>query len=34
VEPVKDYRFALILEGDGLEEGLSETDPRRPGSSP
>jgi len=23
VEPVKDYRFALILEGDGLEEGLS-----------
>ena len=34
VEPVKDYRFALILEGDGLEEGLSETDPQKTGLKP
>lgn len=34
VEPVKDYRFALILEGEGLEEGLSETDPQKTGLKP
>lgn len=34
VEPVKDYRFALILEGDGLDEGLSETDPQKTGLKP
>jgi len=34
VEAVKDYRFALILEGDGLEEGLSETDPQKTGLKP
>jgi 2,3-bisphosphoglycerate-independent phosphoglycerate mutase len=34
VEPVKDYRFALILEGDGLEDGVSETDPQKTGLKP
>ncbi len=34
VEPVKDYRFVLILEGEGLEEGLSETDPQKTGLKP
>lgn len=34
VEPVKDYRFALILEGDGLEDGVSETDPQKAGLKP
>ncbi|HOS98003.1 MAG TPA: 2,3-bisphosphoglycerate-independent phosphoglycerate mutase, partial [Deltaproteobacteria bacterium] len=34
VEPVKDYRFALILEGEGLQEGLSETDPQKTGLRP
>ncbi len=34
VEPVQDYRFALILRGDGLEDGLSETDPQRVGVPP
>jgi len=34
VRPVKDYRFALILEGDGLADGLTETDPQRTGAKP
>jgi 2,3-bisphosphoglycerate-independent phosphoglycerate mutase len=34
VRPVKDYRFALILEGEGLEDGLTETDPQRTGLKP
>jgi 2,3-bisphosphoglycerate-independent phosphoglycerate mutase len=34
VAPVKDYRFALILEGEGLDEGLSETDPQKTGLKP
>jgi 2,3-bisphosphoglycerate-independent phosphoglycerate mutase len=34
VRPVQDYRFALILEGEGLEDGLSETDPQRTGLKP
>jgi 2,3-bisphosphoglycerate-independent phosphoglycerate mutase len=34
VEPVKDYRFALILEGEGLQDGLSETDPQKTGLKP
>jgi len=32
--PVKDYRFVLVLEGDGLEDGLSETDPQKVGLKP
>jgi 2,3-bisphosphoglycerate-independent phosphoglycerate mutase len=34
VRPVKDYRFALILEGEGLEDGLTETDPQKTGLKP
>lgn len=34
VRPVKDYRFALILDGEGLAEGLSETDPQKVGAKP
>jgi len=34
VRPVKDYRFALILEGEGLEDGLTETDPQKTGLTP
>ncbi|HDP25773.1 MAG TPA: 2,3-bisphosphoglycerate-independent phosphoglycerate mutase [Deltaproteobacteria bacterium] len=34
VKPVKDYRFALILEGVGLSDGLTETDPQRTGMKP
>jgi 2,3-bisphosphoglycerate-independent phosphoglycerate mutase len=34
IKPVKDYRFALVLEGAGLEEGLSETDPQKVGLKP
>jgi len=29
VEPVKDYRFALVLRGEGLTGPLTETDPQR-----
>ena len=28
VYPVRDYRFVLVLRGDGLEENVSETDPQ------
>jgi 2,3-bisphosphoglycerate-independent phosphoglycerate mutase len=31
VLPVKEYRFALILRGPGLADGLTETDPQRTG---
>ncbi|MBN1636616.1 MAG: 2,3-bisphosphoglycerate-independent phosphoglycerate mutase [Deltaproteobacteria bacterium] len=34
IRPVKDYRFALILEGDGLADDLSETDPQKTGLKP
>ncbi|HHO75168.1 MAG TPA: 2,3-bisphosphoglycerate-independent phosphoglycerate mutase [Deltaproteobacteria bacterium] len=34
IRPVKDYRFALILEADGLEDGLTETDPQKTGLKP
>ncbi|MBI2886445.1 MAG: 2,3-bisphosphoglycerate-independent phosphoglycerate mutase [Chloroflexi bacterium] len=34
VEPVQDYRFALVLRGSGLSEGLTETDPQREGMEP
>ena len=34
VRPVKDYRFALVLESDGLFDGLTETDPQRTGLKP
>lgn len=34
VEPVEDYRFALVLRGAGLADGLTETDPQRTGVPP
>ncbi len=34
IRPVKDYRFALILSGDGLFGSLTETDPQRTGVKP
>ena len=34
VEPVKEYRFVLVLRGDGLQDGLTETDPQQVGKAP
>ncbi len=34
VEPVKEYRFALILRGESLEDGLTDTDPQMTGVPP
>jgi 2,3-bisphosphoglycerate-independent phosphoglycerate mutase len=34
IRPVKDYRFALVLSGDGLFGSLTETDPQRTGVKP
>jgi 2,3-bisphosphoglycerate-independent phosphoglycerate mutase len=34
VEPVKDYRFVLVLHGEGLSGPLSETDPQQLGVAP
>ena len=34
VEPVKEYRFVLVLRGEGLRPELSETDPQRLGAAP
>ena len=34
VEPVKEYRFVLVLRGEGLQDELSETDPQRVGAKP
>ncbi len=34
VETVKDYRFVLVLRGQGLGDGLTETDPQRVGVPP
>jgi len=34
VEPVKEYRFVLVLRGEGLEDGLTETDPQQTGVPP
>lgn len=34
VEPVKEYRFVLVLRGEGLHDGLTETDPQRLGVPP
>jgi len=34
VEPVKEYRFVLVLRGEGLHDGLTETDPQRTGVPP
>jgi 2,3-bisphosphoglycerate-independent phosphoglycerate mutase len=34
VEPVKEYRFVLVLRGEGLHDGLTETDPQQVGKPP
>jgi 2,3-bisphosphoglycerate-independent phosphoglycerate mutase len=34
VEPVKEYRFVLVLRGSGLSGALSETDPQATGKPP
>jgi 2,3-bisphosphoglycerate-independent phosphoglycerate mutase len=34
VEPVMDYRFALVLRGDGLSGPLTGTDPQKLGAAP
>ncbi len=34
VEPVQDYRFVVVFSGDGLGEGVSDTDPQRTGVKP
>jgi len=34
VEPVKEYRFVLVMRGKGLQDELTETDPQRVGAAP
>ena len=34
VEPVREHRFILVLRGEGLEDGLAQTDPEREGVEP
>jgi 2,3-bisphosphoglycerate-independent phosphoglycerate mutase len=34
VEPVREHRFVLVLRGEGLEDGLAQTDPEREGVEP
>ncbi len=34
VEPVKEYRFVLVMRGENLEDGLTETDPLQTGKPP
>jgi len=34
VEPVRDYRFVLVLRGEGLEGDVDDTDPQRVGAKP
>ncbi len=34
VKPVKEYRFALVVRGEGLEDGLTDTDPQETGVPP
>ncbi len=34
VRPVREHRFVVLFRGDGLEEGLSETDPQETGTPP
>ena len=34
VDPVKEYRFMLVLRGKGLFDGLTETDPQQVGKPP
>ncbi len=34
VRPVREHRFVVLFRGDGLKEGLSETDPQETGKPP
>ena len=34
VRPVREHRFVVLFRGEGLEEGLSETDPQETGEPP
>ena len=34
VQPVREHRFVVLFRGEGLEEGLSETDPQETGKPP
>ena len=34
VEPVRDYRWVLVLRGEGLDDRLTQTDPEREGVTP
>ena len=34
VEPVREHRWVLVLRGEGLEDGLTQTDPEREGVAP
>jgi len=34
VEPVKEYRFVVVMRGEGLADGLTETDPQMVGKAP
>ncbi len=34
VEPVREYRFVLVLRGDGLSDAVADTDPQREGAEP
>lgn len=34
VLPVKEYRFCLVLEGEGLAAGIADTDPQKTGKAP
>ena len=34
VQPVQEYRFLLVLRGEGLHDGLTETDPQQVGKAP
>jgi 2,3-bisphosphoglycerate-independent phosphoglycerate mutase len=34
IEPVRDYRWVLVLRGEGLDDHLSQTDPEREGVEP
>jgi len=34
VRPVREHRFVVLFRGDGLEEGLTETDPQETGKPP
>jgi 2,3-bisphosphoglycerate-independent phosphoglycerate mutase len=34
IEPVREHRFVLVMRGEGLQDGLAQTDPEREGVEP